>query len=188
MDQHRVDTATRSFIHLPSRRDVLRGLASAGLGLGLVSLADRTAAKQRKPKKRKPKPNAYGCLNVGAACKNAGQCCSNICTGKKGKRKCAAHDRRICQVEQDLCTTGVNAVCDITNSNCQCVRTTGNAAFCGDVSLGLISLCRNCSRDVDCEGEFGPGAACIAFGGICEPVCPGAGGTACVARCPTPAS
>jgi hypothetical protein len=53
--------------------------------------------------------------------------------------------------------------------------TTGNAAFCADLSQLDISrpddLCRFCSQDTDCEEEFGPGSACVVLKGICTPIC-----------------
>ena len=63
------------------------------------------------------------------------------------------------------------------------VRTTGNAGFCGDVSLGPINPSRDCHQDTDRAEEFGSGAACITRGGICNIVCPQPGGTACMPAC-----
>jgi hypothetical protein len=49
---------------MPSRRDLLRGLASAGLALGIVGRADPGEAKKRKHTK-KVKKNQFGCVDVG---------------------------------------------------------------------------------------------------------------------------
>jgi hypothetical protein len=142
---------------LPSRRDLLRGLAGAGLGLETIRLPDLAAArKKRKLKKnkdKKPKPNAFGCFSVGATCKTAAQCCSGICDGKKGKRQCRAHNTDGCTAQFDGCQTLVSAC----HGSGYCFRTTGNASFCG----GLGGICMACARDVDCEPTFGPGAACV---------------------------
>jgi hypothetical protein len=90
LNQHRIAVVTRSLTSVPSRRDVLRGLVGAGLGLGAARLPAVVAAKKKR--KKKVKPNAFGCLNVDAACKNADQCCSGICEGKK----CRAHGIGTC--------------------------------------------------------------------------------------------
>ena len=186
MDENRFAVATQSLTSVPSRRDVLRGLAGAALGLGVARLPDPVAAKKnRKRKKPKPpRPNAYGCLNVGAACRNAEQCCSGVCEGKT----CRAHQEGICRVDYDLCTTGAAHVCGVDGNGdlrCVCVLTTGNAPFCGDFSSP--TACRDCSKDTDCEEEFGAGAACVVNRGICEGNCAETGGTACVPPCAKPA-
>ncbi|MGH2615127.1 MAG: hypothetical protein ACRDJC_07805 [Thermomicrobiales bacterium] len=48
MNQNHVAVVTRSFTRFPSRRDVLRGLAGAGFGLGAVQLPDAVAAKKKR--------------------------------------------------------------------------------------------------------------------------------------------
>jgi hypothetical protein len=193
MNQNRFAAVTRALISVPSRRHLLRGLAGAGFGLSLVRLPHAAAAKKKRKRKKKAKkatPNSFGCLNVGQPCQgDSAQCCSGICEGTKPKKgkpdksRCVAHDTGICQVAMDVCTTGKDAICNIQNPNCQCYRTTGNAGFCGDVSSGLLNLCRDCSQDTDCEEEFGLGAACVALGGICESVCSDTGGTVCMPAC-----
>jgi hypothetical protein len=173
---------------VPSRRDVLRGLVGAGFGLGMARLPAVTESKKKrknKPGKPKPaKPNAYGCLNVGAACSSAGQCCSGICQGKT----CRGHDAGICQVDSDLCTTGGGHICDIHIPGearaCDCLLTTGNAPFCAVIGN---AVCRDCRLDADCEEDFGPGAACVPQLGACEGLCPTTVVTACAPRCPNPA-
>jgi hypothetical protein len=52
MDQQRLATATRSLTTIPSRRDLLRGLTSVGLGLGMA----RTPVRAEGRKKAKPTP------------------------------------------------------------------------------------------------------------------------------------
>jgi hypothetical protein len=91
-----------------------------------------------------------------------------------------AHDAAICQADSDTCTTGVPHYCNGSNLSCACLLTTGNAGFCG----GPGTQCRECNKDTDCQEEFGTGAACVVFGGICETNCPDTGGTACVPPCP----
>jgi hypothetical protein len=186
MDAQQFDNFARLLGRTSARRPLLGGLVLSPLA-GLVARAadDAEAKKKRKKKGRKDKktkPNAFGCLNMGKACKNESQCCSGICEGKKGKRTCRAHDTSICKVDADICAAGQGGRCGIYNANCLCVKTTGDAPFCGDFTTPSI-LCRNCSHDTDCEEEFGPGAACVVYGGICNSYCPHTGGTSCLPAC-----
>jgi len=174
MNQNRFAAVTRLVSGVPSRRDLLRGLAGVGLGLGAARLPDRVEAR-KKGKPRIPKPNAFGCLNVGDACKRAGQCCSGICEGKKGKRSCKAHDTGTCS------TGGQPGTCGGTDVACTssldeegyCATTTGNAGYCM-----LYPFCYACETDGDCRaaegGVLGPRAACIRCAN-----CASFAGTAC---------
>jgi hypothetical protein len=185
MNQLRFDDITRRFSHLPSRRRLLGGLASGILGLGAGQFPDLAFAKKkrkRKKKEKKAKPNAFGCLNVGDPCKSEDQCCSGICEGKKGKRKCVAHDAGVCGADSDICESGQPSFCG-GNNPCLCLTTTGNAPFCGEFAPGVPgqTFCSDCSHDTDCEAEFGPGAACVVYSGVCADFCPT--GTACVPAC-----
>jgi hypothetical protein len=83
----------------------------------------------------------------------------------------------------DYCATGVFTACHARNPNCTCLRTTRQATFCGDITEGAAVDCRECLPDSDCEEEFGPGAACLVYGGICTSFCADAGGTACAPSC-----
>jgi hypothetical protein len=196
MNQHRFPVVPRSLSAFPSRRDILRGLAGAGLGLGFLYRHESTGAKKKrkhKQKNKKAKPNAFGCLDVGKPCGgNDAKCCSGICEGKKpkkGKRdssRCVAHDAGICTPGSDVCKLEGVAECHPSNSSCHCVRTTGNATFCGDTGGtgdGPASLCRVCHQDTDCQDEFGPGAACVVYEGLCSDYCAETGYTACVPPC-----
>lgn len=192
MDQRRFAILTRALTGVPSRRDVVRGVASLGLGLGIARVLDDAEAKKKRGKKRKrkpkkPKPNVYGCLNVGQRCRgDSSRCCSGICQGKKPKKgkkdrsRCVGHDASICRVDYDLCSTGGAHVCSPTL--CACLLTTGKAPFCGDPQSAPIDVCVDCTHDTDCEADFGPGAACVVFGGICSENCPNTG-TACMPAC-----
>jgi len=55
VDQTRFKIVTRSLISRPSRRDILRALAGAGLGLGAMRFSDAVAAKNKKRKKKRKK-------------------------------------------------------------------------------------------------------------------------------------
>jgi hypothetical protein len=197
MEPRHLDRLARALATTPSRRDIVRGLVAAGLGLGGLRLQGAVGAKQKrkknvkkKKKLQKPTFNEFGCLDVGQPCRgNSANCCSSICQGnkpkkgKKDKSTCVAHNTGICTASSDICSTGVNAICNHSNPLCGCVRTTGNAGFCGDFTVGGDKLCRVCSKDTDCQAEFGPGAACLVYGGICTDICPTTGGTACVPPC-----
>jgi hypothetical protein len=187
MDSTRFDDFTRSLAG--SRRSLVSGgLAVVAGRLGLSGANAKKKRKKKGKKARKPQPNAFGCLDVGQPCNGDGtQCCSGICEGTKPKKgkpdksRCVAHDAAICRgPDSDTCTTGVAHACNSSNFSCGCLLTTGNAGFCG----GPGSTCRVCSKDADCQEEFGSGAACIVFGGICDVNCPESGGTACVPPCP----
>jgi hypothetical protein len=94
VDGARFDFLTRQFT-ASSRRGLVRALSGGGLaalGSWPLRLLEVGATKKRKHTRRKPTPNAFGCLDVGQRCKRAGDCCSNICKGNKGKKRCQAHD------------------------------------------------------------------------------------------------
>jgi hypothetical protein len=164
VDENRLTVMPASLTSVPSRRDVLRGLVAAGLGLSIARLPDVADAKpKRKKKKAKPKPapkpNEYGCLDVGDPCQNVEQCCSGICAGKKGKKRCRAHDTGNCRAGQSIgFCGGENAGCAIGSGNPTgvCGTTTGNAGYCvggGD--------CFPCTKDAECRPFCGPGASCV---------------------------
>lgn len=165
MYQSRIPVRPSPWISFPSRRDLLRGLTSVGLALPIARPPDSAAKKKRKRRnKRKIKRNAFGCVNVGSHCKSIDQCCSGICQGKQGKKKCQAHDQSTCQAgqQQDLCG-GQTILCrSALGSEGTCDTTTGNAGYCvadGD--------CTVCTKDADCFALCGPQAACIVCAG-CE--------------------
>jgi hypothetical protein len=175
-----------------SRRRLLGG--GVALVAGQLGVFGAGAKKKRKKRKlKKAKPNAFGCLNVGQPCNgDSGACCSGICDGtkpKKGKKdssRCVAHDVGICTPGSNACTFEGVGACHPSNPDCYCLRTTGNAPFCGATGdIGELELfCRDCRQDTDCHEEFGPDAACAIFDGICGGSCPDTGGTACVPACP----
>jgi hypothetical protein len=192
MNQHRVPTLSRSLASIPSRRDVLRGLVGAVFGLGVGRVPDFAEAKKKKGKKKRPKkakPNAYACLSVGVECKNAGQCCSGICQGKK----CRAHDTGTCgQDLQGWCLVGAaeDGARHICNNNqlCRCHRTTAGSVFCADFfpsdDPGVDPRCVDCQKDADCLAlGFPPGSACapVSQGYFCAGACPT--GMACLTPC-----
>jgi hypothetical protein len=190
MDQNRFDALTRSWSEAASRRSVLGGiLATMGHG---VLLPGGAAAKRTKThrKRKKPKKNAFGCLNVGQRCRGKNRkCCSGRCQGKKPKKgekdksRCVGHDASTCLSGQTFPICGGGGFVSCTSSaglsGGVCATTTGNAAYCA-----YVSDCFPCKKDTDCQAVCGPQAACIA----CAGSCPEAGGTICagVAACALP--
>jgi hypothetical protein len=70
MDQQQFPVVSRRLTRLPSRRDVLRGLARAGLALGVARWPEVAEAKKRKPKRR-----TGLCRKNGSACAKPGKTC-----------------------------------------------------------------------------------------------------------------
>jgi len=167
------------------RRAFLSGaLALAAARLGLAAAEASTARTSRRSK-----PNQYGCLEVGNACKRASQCCSSICIGKPGKKKCRAHDIGTCKQGTPGACTADNP--DLLrcggNSNCFCFRTTAGSNFCGDW-FGGTKICHSCASDADCVALGLPaGAACVPVtnGNCATTNCEG--GMMCMAPCGAPA-
>lgn len=161
MDSDRFDGLTRTVSTLLTRRT----LATA-LGLGALGLPGLAQAKKRK---KKVVLNEFGCVNVKGFCENSGQCCSGVCEGKKGKKKCKAHNQSTCLPGQTPAGCGeVNSVSCMTTTGKvgQCITTTGNAGYCR-----FGGFCVACKKDADCIGICGPQAACT----LCPRTCAGQG-------------
>lgn len=198
MDHLRFDALTRSLSAHASRRGLVQSLTGSSLA-ALVGLAvvvpDVDAKKKRRKKKKKKQPklpapvfNQFGCLDIGQPCRGvASLCCSGICEGlppKKGRQDtstCVAHNTGVCTAETEACELGVEVPCNPNAPRTNCSITTGNAPFCAaiDPDQGARPNCRSCTRDTDCQGEFGPGAACVVLGGVCTALCLATGRTAC---------
>lgn len=193
MSQNHLRDVTHTLASLPSRRDLLRGLAAAGLGLGIAPWADpieaRKKRKGRKKKVKRPQPNAFGCLEVGDACSSEADCCSGICAGTKGKKTCQAHGTGLCpqnHVGICLATADEIPVLKCGNSDlCFCYTTTAGSNFCGNRGprLGDMAACADCQKDADCAAlGFPAGSACAVVGnGYCSGQC--SSGMACLPPC-----
>lgn len=147
-----------------------------GLGLGLMQVPLMADAKKKR-KKRKPKatPNQYGCLEIDAPCKTADQCCAGICEGKKGKKRCRAHDTGTCNQElPGLCSDPPTIALCSGSQTCSCLRTTANSNFCAQLGK---TRCIACKKDADCIAQGLPaGSACLPTTGIlCTSECPETG-------------
>ncbi len=173
MDAARFDALARRLTTPDARRRVLQALG----GLGLAGIASRLPGSEAEAKKRrKPKTNQFGCIDVGKKCYGkSGQCCSGICEGSKKKSKCVAHNVGTCTVNDSSCD--VSVPCGV---NGECFQTTGKAAFCAEQGR---CFCDACKKDKDCEADFGLGAACIVCATDCINV-NGSRGTACVPAAP----
>jgi len=168
MDGTRFDAMTKAWTLAPRRR-VLGGLVGASLATGLRLMDLREAEAQH-----------FGCRHVGKPCLRGQVCCSGRCRGPEGSKTCRAHDKGICQANQDTCAQGANGnLCGTKDGGagfCFCFVTTGKASFCSGTSI-----CVDCTGDRECVGTHGKGAACVACAD-----CPNPNGTACAKRCPNP--
>ena len=212
MDQHYFDGLSRTLARLPSRRDVLRGLAGAGLGLGALRQPDAIAAKKKgrhkkTRKKHPPSPplqpslqlplvfNQYGCVEVGQACRGDNSlCCSGICDGavpanehEPDNSRCAAHGSGTCHQDREgICTIPNLALATCNNrSNCGCIRTVAGSNFCAELFSGGpgSSQCAFCQRDADCVAlGLPPETACAP---VFDGICAGLcpTGMACLVPC-----
>ena len=160
MKEQRFDALTRSLTRGASRRGTIRLLVGGALGGLLTDFGAPHAGAMH-----------FDCRHVGKRCRHGQQCCSGRCRGPKGHKTCRAHDVSVCKSGQDSCSVG-SLFCG-SDLGCRCFTTTGDAGFCG-----TNPVCSGCTRDVDCEGGSGPGAACV----IC-PTCGGADATACIPAC-----
>ena len=103
----------------------------------------------------------FNCAAVGDKCKgNDSNCCSGRCKAlglrgvriarsRRDKSKCVAHDQAGCSANQDTCDSGQRVACG-GGSGGGCLKTTGNAGFCGQVQTGQSPprlQCTNCETD-----------------------------------------
>jgi hypothetical protein len=178
VDNRRFDELIKMLTSGESRRGILRGLTAATLGLATIYFPGAAEGRKKRRKRKKGKKNRkntktpalqlndFQCVDVGNACRgDSANCCSGVCEGnvpKQGKEdisRCVAHNVGECQAEQDACRS-TPVLCG-TEGHCQ--RTTGKASFCGSASKA-DAACSDCSRDTECEEQFGKGAACV----VCE--------------------
>ena len=184
----RLSRLRSTLLGLPSRRDVLRGIAATGIALVSVAAPASAGSKPKRKRKRRKrrqtpaKPNRYGCLSNNAPCRRASQCCSSVCSGQPGRKRCRAHGTGTCnQAVPAFCETSVPTLTHCDNSEfCWCLRTTSGSSYCGSA---VTSDCAACKRDADCVAlGYPPGSACAPFtNGACAGNCPT--GMMCMAPC-----
>jgi hypothetical protein len=177
VDQHCILTLTRAFTRVPSRRDVLRGLIGAGLGLGSLRLSDVAGAKNKRKRKKKRKKCTGGTKRCRKKCISSTSCCSSsdcgsgatcvdgICNCPSGFKNCEG----ACILAGQCCgACPGDKVCD--EGVCACPA---NAPFeCpGDqcFSEGQCCVTEGCPVGFECvEGLcLCPGADAINCNGIC---------------------
>ena len=176
MDASRFDDLLRTLTRGSSRRTLPR-LAGIVVALGFAGRTTGGVTAKKRRKRKKVKRNGLGCVNVGRFCKRANQCCSGICKGKKGKKKCTGHDAQGCEAGQTVAACGGTTVACTSSAGLPgvCQTTTGRAAYCSAIATG----CVGCRRDGECAALCGAGAACIPCAAFC-----GAGGTVCACLSP----
>jgi hypothetical protein len=173
VDAERFDDVTRLLATTAPRRVALAALAGTSLTVLVYAVGWEAAdakRRKRKGKRKNIKRNAFGCVDVGKACRGKdANCCSGTCQGKKPKRgkrdksRCVAHNTGGCQPEDDNCA-GLLMGCGEFRSGI-CYRTTGKGSFCA-----RAAFCGECAKDVDCIAITGPGSACgFCPGGGCAP-------------------
>jgi hypothetical protein len=155
MDQHHVTTWTRSVRSVPSRRDVLRGLAAAALGFGALRLPDTAAAKKKRKKTKKQtcRPNCVdrtcgndGCDGSCGACASDQACHGGICCVPDSRGDtCAGR----CGTRTNNC--GQPVVCTTCAAGQKCLSNGSCAIVCTD-NVDCPSTCDGCSNP-SVEGE-----------------------------------
>jgi hypothetical protein len=204
MDGERFDRLTRAATQVATRRGLLRSGAFGLTGVLGLRLAELGSATARHPLKNNhhhgnkgkgkgkgkqpngPKPNAFGCLNVGQHCRGQdSKCCSGICKGQKPKpgkpdrSRCVGHNQGSCLDGTDYCAARSAATqCTPT---ALCLPTTGNGTFCGEVvnpAFNPAVNCKLCNRDSDCIAAGFPGSACVFFS--CSGLCAATQNRACL--------
>lgn len=163
-------------------RRSLFGWVLAGAAGFVAAPGSEARKKQKRKRKQQPTvtPNDFGCRNVGDPCASEAQCCSGLCEGKPGKRRCQAHDNGGCVAGATISGCGGSDVaCAIgPGEEGLCGTTTGNAAYCMGPPFDYP-----CRTDLDCQmadgGRLGARAACIRCAGA-------TGGTICASVAGTP--
>jgi hypothetical protein len=178
MDQHLLPALAHVLSSIPSRRDVLRGLAGTGLGLAALRTPDTGEAKKRKHKKNKPCPpckkrkkgKCKGALPDGTPCPD-GACQRGACQPTDpcpGQRSCegACIPTDQCCTQEDCPATGGLFCCDglCTNEKQDAGSDCNQASeccsnYCRTTSVGLkrcAITCRGkeCSLDSECCRGF----------------------------------
>ena len=155
---------------LPSRRTLLRVLASVGLMAPMTTLGEPAMAKKHRRRRRKKiTRNAFGCVNVDGGCRNSEQCCSGTCLGKQGRKRCKPHNASSCEGTDGCSGVFTGCITDVGVDG-TCNVTTGQASYCV-----TSAVCADCTKDGDCEPRCGPGAACL----VCAECLPLGRQTAC---------
>jgi hypothetical protein len=151
MDQHFFSTWTRSLRGVPSRRDVVRSLAGAGLGLGALRLSDAASAKNKKKGKKKRK-------------KKVQQRCTPNCTDRTCGNDGCGGSCGACGTNQ-VCRGGTCCVPESRGATCagRCgtrINNCGQPVACATCAAGQTCLSNGscaivCAGQPDCSGSCG---------------------------------
>jgi hypothetical protein len=168
MDQHHFTALTRSVRSVPSRRDVLRGLAAAGLGFGALRLPDAVAAKNKKKGKKKNK-------------KKTQQQCTPNCTERTCGNDGCGGSCGACGANQ-VCRGGACCTPDPISATCaaRCGTWTNNCGqpvACATCAAGQRCLSNGscaivCIKSADCPVGCGCSAASVEGAQHCVVVAP----------------
>ncbi len=161
MDPHRFDALVRHLSDAPHpRRSVLR------LAAALTSLLVFAGAGQ---------PAAAACKQNQRPCTGGNQCCSGVCRGPRGNKKCrAAPGQGTCTIETNTCLIGGQAAaCDPgLTGTCACFIRPNGAVFCADATTFDCLPCAQCPTGTTCvRARNGLCVACAAGTGATETIC-----------------
>ncbi|MDF3042366.1 MAG: hypothetical protein K0Q71_5072 [Thermomicrobiales bacterium] len=148
MDQHHFTAWTRSVRSVPSRRDIVRALAGAGLGLGTLRVSDAVAAKDKKKRKKKRKKQTCRPNCVERTCGNDG--CGGSCGACGTDQVC--HGGTCCVPESRSASCAGR--CGTWTNNC------GQSVTCAACATGQQCLSNGscavvCDDNADCTGGCG---------------------------------
>lgn len=153
MNHHHIARLNRSLIHPPSRRDVLRGLASFGLSLGAYRL-QAAAGKNKHHKQRKKKKAQTPSLSPPTCTPRCGRkvCGDDGCGGSCGS--CAA---------EQFCRSGT--CCTPEPPDVTCV------GRCGTVPDNICHLPASCTcpGNQQCLSNGSCAIVCVGVGNECPP-------------------
>jgi hypothetical protein len=132
MDQHHPPAWTHLVTTRPSRRDILRGLAGAGLGLGKVRWPSPVEAKKKLKRKKK-------CAKAGQTSKKKKRCCRGLVKDATGR--CAQPCTPTSCTATSLCVDRVCQPCDVCQPAGACRHDTVQAAVDDANNGATLSLC-----------------------------------------------
>jgi hypothetical protein len=142
VDAKRFDRWTRTQAAGGSRRRAILGLGAAVV---VAALGRRSAGA------------AMLCRPNQQPCKRGSQCCSGVCAGKNGKRRCrAAFSQSTCTIEKNACPQGETTGVTDCGTDCWCWVAAEGASLCGAL-IDNARTCRDCAR-------IAPGTICVRGG------------------------
>ena len=107
-------------------------------------------------------------------CTDRNQCCSGVCRGPRGNKKCrAAPGQGTCTTDIDTCEIGGQvAFCGDPSQGCSCFIRPNGAAFCADTTTFDCLPCAQCPTGTTCvRARNGLCVACPVGTGATEVIC-----------------